>query len=126
MSNNYIGGKYGEIIDGVADMVASFLTDETIVNGKTKEQIIKCLEINAHLTSCYMLQVTTVQDIKGKTSADSGWYITLEGTRCGKKFFVNNDMKVVRKPNKNKVKVVHEYSLYNCGKFFEGFWLRNF
>jgi hypothetical protein len=107
-------------------MVASFLTDETIVNGKTREQIIKCLEINEHLTSCYMLQVATVQDIKGKTSADSGWYIILEGTRCGKKFFVNNDMKVVRKPNKNKVTVAHEYSLYNCGKFHEGFWMKNF
>ncbi len=118
--------SYGKIKDTVADMVASFLTDETIVNGKLKDQIKKCLEINATLTSCYSLQVTDVLDIKGKTSADSGWYITLEGTRCGKKFFVNNDMKVVRKPNKNKVAVIHEYSLYNCGKFFEGFWLENF
>ena len=110
----------------VADMVAAILTDETIVNGKLKEQIKKCLEINATHTSCYSLQVTDVLDIKGKTSADSGWYITLEGTRCGKKFFVNNDIKVVRKPHKNKVEVMYEYNLYNCGKFDECFWTKNF
>ena len=110
----------------VAEMVAAILTDETIVNGKLKKQIKKCLEINATHTSCYALQVTDVLDIKGKTSADSGWYITLEGTRCGKKFFVNNDIKVVRKPHKNKVEVMYEYNLYNCGRFDERFWTENF
>lgn len=110
----------------LAEMVEGFLTDEEIMTEKVREQIKKALEINAHLTSCYSLQVSEVQDIHGKDSKTSGWYIILQGTRCGLKFFVNNDMEIVRKPNKNTVRVVNKYSLFNDNRFFEGFWCKNF
>lgn len=110
----------------VAEMVEGFLTDDEIMTKKTKQQIKKALEINAHLTSCYSLQVAEVQDILGKDSKTSGWYIILGGTRCGVKFFVNNDLEITRKPNKDKVEVKQSYSLYNDNHFWEGFWTKNF
>ena len=110
----------------LAEMVKGFLTDNEIMTDKVKAQIEKALNINCHLTSCYSLQVAEVQDILGKDSKTSGWYIVLEGTRCGVKFFVNNNMEIVRKPNKNTVEVKHTYSLYNHDNFHEGFWMKNF
>jgi len=114
------------IRNGIADMAKSFLTDNEIMTEKVRDQIKKALSINYHLTSCYSLQVAEVQDIKGKDSKTSGWYFILEGTRCGVRFFINNDMEIVRKPNKNTVEVKATYSLYNHDNFFEGFWLENF
>ena len=110
----------------IARMTAAILTDEEIMTEKTRDQIIKALNINCHLTSCYSLQVKEVQDIKGRTSKDSGFYFKLEGTRCSVNFFLNNDMEIVRKPNKNSVEVKATYSLYNDDLFYEGFWLKNF
>lgn len=112
--------------DQVADMVEGFLLDNEIMTEKVREQIKKALTINAHLTSCYKLQVEEVQDIRGRDSNTSGWYIILSGTRCGVKFFVNNDMEISRKPNKDKVEVKASYSLYNHMNFWEGFWQENF
>ena len=114
------------IHDVIADMTRSVLTDEEILTEKVRSQIRKALEINWHLTSCYMLQVKEVHDIKGNDSKTSGWYFILEGTRCGVKFFLNNDMEIVRKPNKNTVEVKAKYSLWNHGFFHEGFWCDNF
>ncbi len=110
----------------IADMIATFLADPEVMNEKTREQVRKACQINAHLTSCYRLQVAEVQDIKGTDSTDSGWYVILEGTRCGCRFFINNDMEIVRKPNKNKCEVKHTYSLYNHNDFAESFWTENF
>lgn len=114
------------INDTIADMVKEFLIDDEIMTEKVRDQIKKALSINSHLTSCYSLQVEEVQDILGNTSKTSGWYIILSGTRCGVKFFINNDMEITRKPNKDKCRVVHSYSLYNRIEFCEGFWLENF
>lgn len=112
--------------NGLAEMVVGFLTDDEIMTDALRERIRKACERNCYLTSCYMLQVAKVSDIHGTDSKTSGWYIELEGTRSGVKFFVNNDMKVVRKPNKNKVRVCYEYSLFNNNTFDEGFWSKNF
>ena len=112
--------------DCIADMVVGFLTDDEIMTDSLRERIRKACERNFYLTSCYALQVAKVSDINGYDSATSGWYIELEGTRSSVSFFVNNDMKVVRKPNKNKVRVVREYSCYNDNAFDEGFWSKNF
>ena len=112
--------------NGIADMVKGFLTDSEIMTDKVRSQIKKALCINSHLTGCYSLQVEEVQDILGRDSKTSGWYIILSGTRCGVRFFVNNDMEITRKPNKNTAEVKHTYSLYNHGNFFEGFWTNNF
>ena len=114
------------IRDVIADMTRSVLTDNEILTEKTRNQIRKALEINCHLTSSYMLQVAEVQDIKGRDSKTSGFYFVLEWTRCGVKFFLNNDMEIVRKPNKNAVEVKARYSLWNHGFFHEGFWCDNF
>ena len=110
----------------IADFARDILLDDEIMTEKVKEQIKKALYINCHLTSCYKLQVAEVQDIKGRDSATSGWYFILEGTRSGMKFFLNNDMEIVRKPNKDKVEVLHKYSLYNHNNFDEDFWMKNF
>lgn len=115
--------KYRNLI---VEMTKQFLTDPEIMTDEKRNQIIKALRINSHLTSCYMLQVAEVQDIKGHDSKTSGWYIILAGTRCGMRFFVNNDMEITRKPNKNKVEVKHTYNLYNDNTFHEGFWTKNF
>ena len=112
--------------DYIAEMAKGILTDSEIITEDVKKKIQKALEINAHLTSCYKLQVAEVWDIYGKTPEDSGFYIILEGTRCGYKFFLNNNMKIVRKPNKNKAEVKYKYSLYNYPLFNEGFWMDNF
>lgn len=112
--------------DYISDMVVGILTDDEIMTDALREQIKKACARNCYLTSCYSLQVAKVSDIHGADSKTSGWYIELEGTRSGVKFFVNNDMKVVRKPNKNKVRVAHEYSCYNDNAFDEGFWSKNF
>lgn len=112
--------------DIIADMVMAILTDDEIITEKVREQIKKACAANSYFTSCYSLQVKEVQDIKGKDSKTSGWYFILEGTRCGVKFFVNNEMKIVRKPNKNTVDVKNTYSLYNHNFFHEGFWMDNF
>lgn len=109
------------IIDGIEDLTKSILMDDEIMTEKLVEQIKKALEINCHLTSCYALQVEEVQDIHGKTSHDSGWYFILSGTRCGVRFFLSNDMEICRKPNRNTVRVVEKYCLYNHG-FGEDFW----
>ena len=110
----------------LAEMVKGFLLDNEIMTEKVRSQIQKALEINNHLTSCYSLQVAEVQDIHGNNCKDSGWYINLSGTRCGVKFFVNNDMEITRKPNKNKCEVVKTYSLYNHIEFSECFWSKYF
>lgn len=110
----------------VADMVKSILIDDEIMTEKLREQIKKALRINNHLTTTYALQLSRVQDIKGKDSKTSGWYFILTGTRCGVNFFLNNDMEIVRKPSKNQVKVMQEYSLYNHREFNESFWYKNF
>jgi len=117
---------YKGMDDVVADMTRSFLLDPEIMTEKTKAQIIKALKINAHLTSCWMLQVTEVQDIKGTDANTSGFYFILSGTRCGVKFFINNNMEIVRKPNKNKCEVKHVYGLHNHKYFDECFWSENF
>ncbi len=111
---------------GIAEMVVGFLTDAEVMTDKLREQITKACQRNCYLTSCYSLQVAKVQDIHGRDSKTSGWYIMLEGTRSGVNFFVNNDMEVTRKPNKNTVRVAYEYSLYNDNMFDEGFWCKNF
>lgn len=118
--------KKTSVTNAVADMVKCFLLDDEIMTDDVKKHIRKCLEINCHLTSCYSLQVEEVQDIKGRDSKTSGWYIKLRGTRCGYNFFVNNDMKVVRKPNKNTVEVKYTYGLYNHNNFDECFWSTQF
>ncbi len=110
----------------IADMVHGFLTDDEIMTSKLKQQIAKACERNMYLTSCYKLQVSEVQDIHGSDAKTSGFYIILEGTRSGVKFFVNNDLEITRKPNKNKCRVAHTYSLYNDNTFHEGFWFDNF
>lgn len=110
----------------IADFTKDILTDKELMTGKVKEQITKALERNQYLTSCYSLQVTEVQDIKGRDSKTSGWYFILEGTRSGVKFFLNNDMEITRKPVKDKVEVVASYSLYNHNNFWEDFWQTNF
>lgn len=110
----------------IADFTQSILTDNEIMTEKLTEQIKKALDINNHLTTCYSLQVAEVQDIKGKDSKTSGWYFILSGTRCGVKFFLNNDMEITRKPNKNTCRVVNSYSLYNHNAFSESFWIKNF
>ena len=115
-----------EVRKGIANLTEQVLTDNEIMTEKVREQIKKALNINSHLTSCYSLQVAEVQDIKGKDSRTSGWYFILEGTRCGVKFFLNNEMEIVRKPNKNTCEVKATYSLYNDNKFHEGFWMNNF
>lgn len=110
----------------IAEMVKGFLTDNEVITDKVKKQIQKAVDINGHLTSTRSLQVEEVQDILGKDSKTSGWYIVLSGTRCGVRFFVNNDMEITRKPNKNTVEVKHTYSLYNDNRFSEAFWMENF
>lgn len=110
----------------IAELAEMVLTDNEIMTDKVREQIKKALSINCHLTSCYRLQVAEVQDIYGKDSRTSGWYFILEGTRCGVRFFMNNDLEIVRKPNKNTVRVAHSYSLYNDNRFAEDFWTKNF
>ena len=112
--------------NGIAEMVRGFLTDSEIMTEKVRQQIKKACERNAYLTSCYHLQVAEVQDILGRDSKTSGWYIVLEGCRSSVKFFVNNDMEITRKPNKDKVEVKNSYSLYNHNDFWEGFWTENF
>lgn len=110
----------------IADMVKGFLTDSEIMTDKVAEQIRKALKINSHLTSCYKLQVSEVQDILGADSRTSGWYLVLSGTRCGVRFFINNDLEITRKPNKNTVKVKATYDLTNQSDFSEGFWGKYF
>lgn len=112
--------------DYVSEMTKEFLKDKELLGEKLVSKIKKALEVNSCLTSCYSLQVERVDDIKGTTSKDSGFYFVLKGTRCGVNFFVNNNLEVVRKPNKNKVRVVKSYNLYNDNNFFEGFWMENF
>ena len=112
--------------NALADMVKGFLTDDEIMTEKVREQIMKALAINTHLTSCYSLQVAEVQDILGRDSKTSGWYIIMAGTRCGVKFFINNDMEITRKPNKNICEVKNTYSLYNHIEFSECFWSKYF
>ncbi len=110
----------------IAEMVKGFLTDNEIMTEKLRAQITKACERNSYLTSCYSLQVSEVQDIKGKDSKTSGWYIVLEGCRSGVRFFINNDMEITRKPSKDKVEVKNSYSLFNYIDFHEGFWIENF
>ena len=110
----------------ISEMVKGLLTDSEIMTEKVADQIRKALSINSHLTSCYQLQVSKVQDILGTDSRTSGWYIALSGTRCGVKFFVNNDMEITRKPNRNKVTVKATYDLTNHNDFSERFWSSNF
>ena len=105
----------GMIADMVVDFIKEFLTEDK------KEQIKKALRINEHLTSVYGLDVEEVQDIKGRDSKTSGWYVILKGTRCGVNFFINNDFEIVRKPR--NVEVMHRYNLHNNATFYEGFWL---
>ena len=110
----------------IADMVESILTDDEIITDKVKSKIKKALERNYILTSCYSLQVAQVQDVLGRDSKTSGWYIILEGARTSYKFFVNNDLEITRKPNGNVCRVVHKYDLYNYNTFYEGFWRDHF
>lgn len=114
------------ITNQIAGFAKDILLDNEIMTDKVREQIKKACSINSHLTTCYKLQVAEVQDIKGRDSATSGWYFILEGTRCGVRFFLNNDMEIVRKPNKDKVRIVNRYGLYNHNNFDEDFWLNNF
>lgn len=110
--------------DIVAEMVRDFLTDKEIMTEKKRAQITKALEINEHLTSTYALQVEEVQDILGKDSKTSGWYIILEGTRSRVTVFINNEMEITRKPRNSKT--VKSYYYYNDNMFHEGFWTENF
>lgn len=115
-------------LDTIANMVVQFLTDPDIMTEKLYNQICKCLDINYHNTSTYALQVAEVQDINALDNdpKHAGWYIMLQGTRCGVNFFVNNEMEITRKPLPSKCRVVKSYSLYNNMKFYEGFWRDNF
>ena len=110
----------------VREMIKSLLKDKELLGEKVTNSIKKALDINCNFTSTYGLQVEKVEDIKGKNSKDSGFYIILSGTRCGVRFFLNNDMEIVRKPNKNKVEVKYSYDFYNDNEFSEQFWIENF
>lgn len=112
--------------DTIADMTRSILADKEIMTEKVRNQIRKALEINCHLTSTYALQVEEVLDIKGHDSKTSGWYFILTGTRCGVNFFLNNEMEIVRKPDKRHCEVKYRYGLYNHRYFDESFWGDNF
>ena len=109
-----------EMETNVAEMVADFIKD--CLDDNKKKQILKALEINEHLTSTYALQVREVQDIHGRDSRTSGWYVIMEGTRCGVNFFINNEFEIVRKPR--NVEVKYAYNLYNHYMFSESFWLK--
>ena len=100
------------VLKTIEEMTFGVLTDPEIMTDKLREQIKKALSINYHLTSCYNLEVAEVQDIYGGSPEKSGFYFILEGTRCGVKFFLNNNLEITRKPNKNKCKMRHYYSLY--------------
>ena len=114
------------VLKTIEEMTVGVLTDPDIMTDKVREQIKKALSINCHLTSCYHLQVAEVQDVYGGSPETSGFYFILEGTRCGVKFFLNNNLEITRKPNKNKCEVRYTYSLYNCGSFYESFWRKYF
>lgn len=108
-----------EFRQGLDEMVADFI--EMYLDDNKKRQIRKALKINKHLTSTYALQVREVQDIHGDSTKRSGWYVMLEGTRCGVNFFINNDFEITRKPR--GARIAHRYSLYNDNTFSESFWI---
>lgn len=106
------------ITNTVAKMTKEILTED--LNEKVTAQIEKALEINHHYTSTYALENVTAQDILGKDSKTSGWYIALEGTRAGVKFFLNNDMEITRKPRNVETKATYNFRIE------ESFWKENF
>lgn len=112
--------------NNILNMVFQFLTDNEIMTEKKRGQIIKALERNASFTTTWSLNGIDVEDIYGHDSKTSGFYITLTGCQTAVSFFVNNDLEIVRKPSKNKVKVAYRYSYYNVNMFDEAFWSKYF
>lgn len=113
-----------KIMNLVCDYIEVVLKE--CLNENVRYQIKQALKRNEHFTSCYSLQVNEVQDIKGKTSKDSGWYIILSGTRTGIRFFINNDLEICRRPDKRKTRICNIYDFTNWNNFSEGFWMENF
>ena len=110
----------------IAEMVRDLLLDDEIITDSVKNKIRKALARNCYFTSCYSLQVYEVIDIHGRNSKDSGRLIVLTGTQTKINIFINNEMEVTRKPNKNKVEEKQTFSLYNDINFNEGFWIKYF
>lgn len=104
----------------VKKMVEEILTDAEIMNETVIEKIKKALAISHHCTSTYALADVKAEDVHGKDSKTSGWYITMEGTRASYRFFLNNDMEIVRKPRNTETKATYKFRIE------ESFWTENF
>lgn len=109
----------------IVSMVKGILTDDEIMTAELKEKIRKGLERNDHFTTTYAFTMVTVQDIHGTDSKTSGFYFILGGTQTEVRFFINNELEYVRKPNKNKVTVAQEWTLYGSD-ISHDFWYYTF
>lgn len=102
------------------EMVKIFFEDAP---EELKRKIANQCSWNAFYGGDWLLPDIKVYDIQGKNSSDSGWYVTLSGTRSGLKFFVNNDFEYIRKPRNSVVN--HEYSVsddYGLIDWYGLFW----
>lgn len=106
------------ITNTVERMTKGILVED--VNEKVKAQIERALDINHNYTSTYALENVTAEDIHGKDSKTSGWYIILEGTKVSVKFFLNNDMEITRKPRNVETKATYNFRIE------ESFFKENF
>lgn len=96
-------------IDTIKDMTESILANH--IDENTHRKIEKAIDINYHYTSTYALEFVEVMDIKGHNSSTSGFYINLLGTGVGVKFFINNDLRIVRKPRNAETQYTYRFKL---------------